>query len=378
MSLPPDLTAALARLKLWLTRDAYPIWWERGADRLHGGFYDRLDLNGDPVDEPKRLRVQARHAWSYAIAPDFGWTGPSEAACRHGLEFLIERYRRPDGLYRTLVALDGSPLGDTVDLYDQAFVLLVLAAAHTRFGDAGYADEAVSLRERLGAFCHPLGGFAEAPGQAQPLLSNPNMHLFESFIAWSAISGGHEWGRLAADEARLAMRRLIDAETGALGEEFEAGWTLPADPAARQVWPGHQFEWAWLLMAWNAGDPGALRAALRLIDIGERCGVARNSAIFALDGTLEPTDRRARLWSQTERIKATALAAVRTGDGGLARAAVEACEDLETYLAVPTPGLWRDWKDEAGAFVDEPAPASSFYHIVCAIAELERLASGGA
>ncbi len=34
-------------------------------------------------------------------------------------------------------------------------------------------------------------------------------------------------------------------------------------------------------------------------------------------------------------------------------------------------GLWRDKMMADGTFVEEAAPASSFYHIVCAIYELE-------
>ena len=43
---------------------------------------------------------------------------------------------------------------------------------------------------------------------------------------------------------------------------------------------------------------------------------------------------------------------------------------LEAYLAVPVPGLWRDRLDPDGRFAEGPAPASSLYHLVAAIAEL--------
>ena len=56
----------------------------------------------------------------------------------------------------------------------------------------------------------------------------------------------------------------------------------------------------------------------------------------------------------------------------------DALRGLGRFLDVPTRGLWRDWMDEGGGFVEEPAPASSFYHIVGAIAELERLTQGAA
>jgi hypothetical protein len=56
------------------------------------------------------------------------------------------------------------------------------------------------------------------------------------------------------------------------------------------------------------------------------------------------------------------------------RAQLEAQGALEAFLDVPTPGLWRDKRTASGEFVDEASPASSFYHIVCAIQEIERTA----
>ena len=372
MSLPPALAAALARLRRWLVEDAYPIWWERGADPA-GGFHDRLNLDGTPVPGPKRLRVQARQAWCYAQARRLGWQGPAEAAMRHGLG-AVALGLDADGLYRSAPGDRYAGFDGMGELYDQAFVLLALAAP--RFDERAMEQRAVRLRERLAPFAHPLGGYAEAPGLTAPLFANPNMHLFESFVAWSEVSDGPAWADLAAGQAALALGRLIDPQTGALPEAFGPDWAAADEPAMRAVWPGHLFEWAWLLMRWPGRGPEAMAAALKLVEIGEGRGVDadRNVAIFALDGTLEPRDRGARLWSQTERIKATALAASLTGDEGLWDAAARACEGLEAFLDVPTRGLWRDWMDGAGGFRDEPAPASSFYHIVGAIAELARLA----
>ena len=364
---------ALARLKAWLLDCAYPIWWERGADLARGGYHDRLGLDGAPVPGGKRMRVQARQAHVYALASQLGWAGPAEAACRHGLDFILAHGRRPDGLYWSNFSEAGAPAGDAAELYDQAFVLLALASAFGAFGGAEREAVAAALRARLAACSHPLGGFAETTGAAEPLMSNPNMHLFEAFQAWAEVSADRAWSELAQSQARLALSRFIDPKTGALSEVFDAAWRPPA-PDAMQIWPGHMFEWAWLLMRWDGADAASNAAALRLVEVAERVGVERGAAIFELDGRLEPRDRRARLWAQTERIKATSLAAQLTSDERLWDAAAEACATLEGFLEAPTPGLWRDWLDEAGAFREEPAPASSFYHIVGAIAELERLA----
>jgi mannose-6-phosphate isomerase len=54
--------------------------------------------------------------------------------------------------------------------------------------------------------------------------------------------------------------------------------------------------------------------------------------------------------------------------------AASAADALMRYLDTPIPGLWRDRIDAEGRVVDEPAPASSFYHLVAAIAEIGALA----
>src|SRR4051812_4590306 len=115
-------------LKSWFFNDALPLWWRVGADP-QGGFHESLGQDGEPMPAPRRLRVQARQSAVYAQAGALGWDGPWADACQHGLDFLLARYRRPDGLFRTLVDAAGSPLDDAAVLYDQAFVLYATAEA---------------------------------------------------------------------------------------------------------------------------------------------------------------------------------------------------------------------------------------------------------
>ena len=144
--------------------------------------------------------------------------------------------------------------------------------------------------------------------------------------------------------------------------------------------PGHQFEWAWLLTRWGRlrGDPWALEAARRLFAVGERgLDPARGVAIDELDDTLRPRSSRARLWPQTERLKAALiLAEAGKGEerGRLIEGAGAALRGLWLYLA-PT-GLWRDKLEPDGVFETEPAPASSLYHIVAAYRQLRETTTG--
>lgn len=370
------------RLKTWAVGAAYPLWWETGADHKKGGFFEKLDLEGAPVDGPRRGRVLPRQIYSFAIAGDLGWTGPWREAVEHGLAFYLSHYRRPDGLFRTLIGPNGESLDETADLYDQAFAMFALAAVAKVLPVRAEEAKAIAtaVREKLIAERkHPAGGFHNFNPPTAPLQSNPHMHLFEAMLAWNEVDGDPAWRALADEIAELALAKFIQAESGQLREFFDLDWNAAPGVEGRICEPGHQFEWGWLLLRWGklAGRPDATKAALRMIDDAEVKGVdlARAVAINALLDDFSIHDDGARLWPQTERIKAAVLAAETTGDAKYWEMAAAGAEGLMTYLRTPLPGLWRDKYQPDETFVEEPAPASSFYHIVLSILEMDRAVS---
>lgn len=371
---------SLARLKKWAAEQAYPIWWKVGADHELGGFQEKIAMDGAPVVLPKRARVQPRQIYSFSKARAVGWVGDMEASVRHGLDFYLANYRRPDGLFRTLVAPDGKPLDESTDFYDQAFALLGLHSAYSALGQEGvYVDMARQLiAEWSKTFKHPVIGFEEAVPRVVPLCSNPHMHLFESCQLWSESDPQGPWRGIADEIARLAVTYFMDGKSGGLREFFDGNWQPMPGEQGRIVEPGHQFEWSWLLMRWGSarGNDSLIKAGLRLTEIGETFGTDdRNVAFFSLFDDFTPRDKKARLWAQTERIKAHCLAAELTGEQKHWDLSVDAVRGLELFLDVPVKGLWRDVMTPEGTFIEEPAPASSFYHIICAIAEYDRAVS---
>ncbi len=144
--------------------------------------------------------------------------------------------------------------------------------------------------------------------------------------------------------------------------------------SGRIVEPGHQFEWAWLLLNWNGPwRDDARKAAARLIDIGETYGVRNGVAVNALLDDFSIHDGAARLWVQTERLRAAAIAARLMGDEKYWQMVVDAASGLLRYLDVPVPGLWHDLLTAAGEWTEGPVPAGNLYHIVGAIEELDTL-----
>jgi mannose/cellobiose epimerase-like protein (N-acyl-D-glucosamine 2-epimerase family) len=366
-----------SRLCSWLCDAAYPLWSTRGVDAA-GGFHERLAQNGEPLMEPRRSRVNPRQAYCFAVAPSLGWRGDGERLVRHGLDYWIARYRRPDGLFRTLVNADGSSRDDRALLYDQAFGLLAFNVSAMGEMRAQRERQALELHglvlKHMKRAGHP--GFESGVPPSLPLQSNPHMHLFEAALAGCEVcSESSLWKSLADEIAALALDKFIDASSGALREFFDAQWNPAPGVEGRIVEPGHQFEWAWLLLRWGgAKNSRARTAALKLIDIGEQHGVRNGLAMNSLLDDYSPHDAGARLWPQTERLKAASIAARLTGEARYFTMAVSAAEGLMRYLDTPIAGLWRDRIDADGKVVDEPAPASSFYHLVAAVGEISALA----
>ena len=263
-------------------------------------------------------------------------------------------------------------------LYDQAFALFALAAVYRIDPDPAWPAQARTLLAAVRArFGHAGGGFREASDD-HPFQSNPQMHLCEAALAWSDVDPGGPWADLADEVLQLCLAAFIDPTTGVLREFFDANWAPAPGMEGRRVWPGHQFEWAWLLARWGQARqrPDGVAAAERLFRIASDAGVDRRRgvAINALLDDLSPSDSSARLWPQTERIKVAMILADLTSDATLRQAhlreAVAAVQGLELYLATPVAGLWRDTLEPSGRFAEGPAPASSFYHITCAVAEV--------
>ena len=372
------LTARAAQARSWLFERALPLWWERGFDRAGDCFHERIGLDGAPCrDLPRRIRVQARQTLVYARAGALGWPGPWREAVGSGARILCVRACLPEGGTAHLLAPDGAVLDRRRDLYDLAFVILALAEAARALGGR---DDLIAAAEAQLAWLeahwsHPAGGFREGEvAPAPPRRQNPHMHLFEALLALHDATGKAEHLARAGRLAALLVDRMVDAGANVLPEHFDDAWR-PLEP--RIIEPGHHFEWCCLLERWRRLGGGDLSdIGERLRQFAETHGVdLASGAVYdelAADG--RPRARTSRLWPHSERIKANLARFERTRDPAAAAAAAQAFDMLMRYCDTPIPGLWRDRFDLADGFVAEPAPASSFYHIVLALEAWDRVA----
>ena len=346
----------------WLEQRAWPLWLAHGIDRRRGGFHEFLTLDGLGCDAGyRRLRVLARQVYVFSEAHRRGLPGAA-AAVEMGVDALRRQAALPGGGYAWRFDLDGRVTDGRVDLYDQAFVLLALSAATAVLPAGVLRPLALALDGFIdAAMAHPAGGYRESLPPALPRRQNPHMHLLEARLA-AAESFGEPRFLEGADRLVALFRQRFCApaaepEALRLIEFFGETWDPVAPPVAE---PGHHCEWVWLLHRHarlrGVAVPPEAEALRRFVD---RHGAGPWGGL--VDGVLPGgavAAPGARLWPQTERLKADALRDPAAPD---ARAA------LAAYLRPD--GLWHERRLPDGRLSQEAAPASSLYHLTCGILE---------
>jgi mannose/cellobiose epimerase-like protein (N-acyl-D-glucosamine 2-epimerase family) len=369
-----QLTALRATLVQWLIDDVYPRWAQQGIDPQNGGFSETLDRSGRPLDQSRRARVHPRQLYAFSQAPRLGWRGDVPGIVARGIDYFTKYYRRTDGLFRTLVDVDGTPLDERALLYDQSFALLGFAAAAAALdARVEFERRAIELRHLIEERFRAVDGAFYPDEKHSPTLeSNPHMHLLEACLTWTEIGSDTGWAAWARGLVQLALSRFIRQDSGALGESYTTAWLPTPGIAGRIIEPGHQFEWAWLLLRCEGLHPASVRpTALKLISIGDERGVRNGVAVNSLLDDLTVNDPNARLWPQTERLKAALLAATLTDAPHYWWIAHSAAMSFFPYLETPVAGLWFDVRRPNGTFIDSPTPASTLYHLVGAVVALD-------
>lgn len=394
------MSVSANQIRVWLASEALPLWSGAGRDSEAGGFLEALSLDGKPIlDGVKRMRVQARQIYVYSHAHLLGWSPPGAdgaalAAARAGFEFLTRCYwRDPGDGFIFSASRDGTPADTRIETYEQAFALFAFAWYHRASGDA----EALSWAGRTLDFLDTAvadtahGGYFENPAHDLPRRQNPHMHLLEALLAMHAATGDTAYLDRSRAIVELFRSRFFDADTGTLGEFFDAEWAPAAGTPGQTVEPGHHFEWVWLLHRYTQAtgdDTGAEADALYRFaeDHGTDHGPGPAGGL-AFDSVLRrgsdprlghgtSLDENKRLWVQTEAIKAQ-LARLEAGSDPHAAARLETLLDrlFTLYLEVGG-GNWQDHLDVDGRGFAETAPASSFYHLFLCLTEVLRVRDG--
>ena len=376
--------ALLNDVRHWMMEKALPFWSTHGPDCAHGGFIEELSFDGlDAKASFKRTRVTCRQIYVFSHAKQLGWSGADDLI-EHGVAYLTERAWMSDdhGFARTLTR-QSHVLDPTPDLYDHAFAVFAFAWAYRATGKSGYRQWLYKVFD----FIQSKFQVSDAPGFWHHLpptgfrQQNPHMHLLEACLVAFEATSDERYRECCAKIVALFEDHFFDLRTGALGEYFSKDLSVPAADEGQIVEPGHQFEWVWLLhQASKLMDRQFVDPMRALFASAEERGIGGHGGVLnKMKRRGEILDGGSRCWPNTERLKG-AIALAEIGDQHAYKTIDQTTRMLMTRyisglseVSIPA-GAWNDAIDKHGRATSSTIPASTFYHIFLAFAELMRLA----
>lgn len=360
-------------------------------DHEFGGYINQMRDDGSIFDRmTKHLVGTCRFIYNYSLAAITLGDEGCRTAAAHGLAFLRDHHRRPDGGYAWV--LSGQDVVDgTRHCYGHAFVLLAAAGARkadvpgadallddiwtlleTRFWDAGarlYVDEIAA---------GDWSAIDSYRGQ------NANMHMCEAMLAAWEATGNPRY----LDRAELLARRvcldLAEPAGGLVWEHYHTNWTHDwefnrDDPKNLfRPWgylPGHFTEWSKLLLILNRHRPADWLIPKAEFLFGAALGRAWDPTTGAInytfgpDGAIIDTDQY--YWVFSETFAAAALLAQATGKDEYRTWYNRVWTYADRYFVDHDHGAWYRILDKSGQrYSDEKSPASKTdYHPLAACYE---------
>lgn len=236
----------------------------------HGGFFQTFHDDGEVYDPGVRHLVSStRFVFNYATAHRIHGNAHYLDWSRHGLDFLVRHHRQPEGHFAWELR-DGAVSDGRAMAYGHAFVMLAAASALR----AGIEESRSLINEMWNFLEHYFWqsdwrAYADERDSSLQILDpyrgqNANMHICEAMLAaWEATREVR-----FLDRAMCLAQRFTDElarlSNGLIWEHYTTDWQLDFDYNRHKPddlfkpWgfqPGHQVEWAKLLLQLNAHRP---------------------------------------------------------------------------------------------------------------------------
>ena len=356
-----------------------------------GGYFGFFRENGEVHDgQTKHLVGTTRAIINYAFAArEFGKAEYVDAI-RHGIGFL--RKAHLDQKTRGYAwILRGQAIADATNhAYGLAFVLLAYAKAL----QAGvsevrpYIDETWALLEQH--LWEPQHGLYADEASADWLVSdyrgqNANMHLCEAFIAAFESTGDAKFIERAGLLADNMVNRQAAQCGGQIWEHYHRDWQIDWDYNRHDrsnifrpwgIQPGHQVEWAKLLLQLDrhAPEPWRLGRAIDLFTTAVERGWDAQSGgmIYGYEPNGAPCDCDKYSWVQIETMAAAALLHERSGDVRFAEWYAQLTDYCVRIFIDPRTQCWYRIRKADNSAWPEAAPFSCLteYHTFSACTDI--------
>lgn len=368
-----------------------------------GGFFHYFLDDGTVYDASHRHLVSStRFVFNYAMAAiEFGKPEYLDAT-RHGLRYLRDVHRNPSTGGYAWTLRDGKPEDRTNHCYGVAFVLLAYSTA-LKAGikeASAWMDETWQLLENH--FWDAEASLYRDEADAEWRFStyrgqNANMHMCEAMLAAYQASKEPRYLDRALTLARTMTQRQAKLADGLVWEHYDQQWNIDWDyhrddpKHLFRPWgfqPGHQTEWAKLLMIMEPllqergeNEAWLLPTARHLFDTAlARAWDPVHGGIcygFAPDGSICDGDKY--FWVQAESLAAAALLHARTGDAAYDEWYMKLWTYSWQHFVDHQYGAWyRILTQDNKKYSDEKSPAGKVdYHTMGACYEVMALIRHG-
>ncbi len=362
----------------WLSESVFPLWLNKGFNSASGVFIESITSEFQPTTTSRRAMVQARQIYSITEALKMKILSSDIVIpiIEKATSNLLQSYSLSSGAFLHSIDSRGEPDNLQSELYTQAFVLFGLARSFELIKFDSYKKRALELVNYLNSERKaPHGGYTEIKNGQIVFQSNPHMHLFEAAIEWARVDNNPVWKSLCVDLFKLCKLHFIDHKTGLLAEHFDIEWKPLLENNRFIFEPGHQYEWAWLLIQFEkicGTEVGTLPE--QLFRNGEHSGIKKPEGLVFDEIWSDHQIKKAssKFWPQSERVKAALALGLRSSNSERnkhIKASDEAMNALWIFLDNAPKGLWLESKFEDGSFSRQDAKASSLYHIINAMSE---------
>tara|TARA_Y100000310_G_scaffold345521_1_gene465951 strand:+ start:2580 stop:3719 length:1140 start_codon:yes stop_codon:yes gene_type:complete len=349
-----------------------PVWMKDFVDLEHGGYHERLDWKGTPLDLGyKRLYPQCRLTYVSSHASSLG--APTLETAQHGFSF-IKKYWNETGWSFKLDS-QGNLLDPRRDLTHTVFILLACGHYYSASKDP------IALWMAKHTLSYVKDNFALEKGYVEALdannnkldevrRQNPHMHFFEGCLAMYKASGEQEYLTMADELFQLCNDSFV--VDGTLREYFTQD-LLPHPTRGHIVEPGHHFEWAWLLLEYNKHKPNekAVTLSSTLLEFALTHGVDhKNGGIFdEVDNVGNVVLETKRIWPVTEAIKACSSHYRLTKDKSYLNRMQDFLDLLFSEYLDEQTGRWREHLTKDLHLYKDFMPSTTPYHLFLALSE---------
>ncbi|MEM1242988.1 MAG: AGE family epimerase/isomerase [Cyanobacteria bacterium P01_H01_bin.26] len=244
-----DALATLYRTTLLET--VLPFWQQHSLDRQYGGYFTCLDVQGNVYDTDKFIWLQNRQVWTFSMLYNrleqrSDWL----ETARHGVDFLAQHGRDPDGNWYFSLDRQGRPLVQPYNIFSDCFAAMAFSQYARASGDDVAQEIALQAYNNvLRRQDNPKGQYNKAYPGTRPMksLAVP-MILANLTLEMDWLLSAQRLDQVLDRTVHAVMGEFLEAESGLVSEHIAPDGAVIDCFEGRLLNPGHGIEAMWFMM----------------------------------------------------------------------------------------------------------------------------------